>query len=407
VPIGSHFGRQIVWKDRDLAVAATGSHRGLGGPGSGAGSVRIFRRENDAWGERQALTAPGGSEGDLFGMSMGISGNLLAIAAPFHEDGMGKVFLYERTDPKAPWMLVQALAEPGKEEFRFGWGTAVAGETVAVLSRRKIDAGSYRGRLLIYERGPDGWALDRVVEEEIVASIAPGNAVAFDGETLVVGLQRCSLAGVPQSEVPQSEVPQSGVPQSEVAQSGVAAVYERKGGRWLRVALLRDPSSSPNASFGYCVDLAGDWIAVGAFREGVGEPNPGSRKRGAVYLYRRSKGSGADDPTWQFHSRLVSGEPAELEHFGANVRIRGDHLVVSAVLIRANRRHDSSGKAYLFRLEENAWRRVARYAPNSDLAVKSFSLGLALDDPGLIAGAPRSLNDPDHPGAVFLAPCPE
>jgi hypothetical protein len=69
----------------------TGVTEGAGGSSdtsaSGAGAAYVFRRSGGAWSQRAYLKAGNADQGDNFGHSVGVSGNLVVVGAPFEESG--------------------------------------------------------------------------------------------------------------------------------------------------------------------------------------------------------------------------------------------------------------------------------------------------------------------------------
>jgi len=62
--------------------------------GDYAGAVHVYRRSGADWIEQQTLTASDGAADDLFGCSVGIHGNCLAVGAYGHGNLAGAVYLF-------------------------------------------------------------------------------------------------------------------------------------------------------------------------------------------------------------------------------------------------------------------------------------------------------------------------
>lgn len=91
--IGDQFG---------LFVAVSGDTAMVGAPGGyrahAAGSAYVFARSGGLWTEQQKLSASDAAEGDLFGISVAVSGNTTVVGAAFDDDGgtnSGSAYVYE------------------------------------------------------------------------------------------------------------------------------------------------------------------------------------------------------------------------------------------------------------------------------------------------------------------------
>ena len=68
--------------------------------GTGSGSAYIYRWKGTSWVEEQKLTASDGAEGDYFGYSVSVSGNVAIVGAYFDDDkgdASGSAYIYGYT----------------------------------------------------------------------------------------------------------------------------------------------------------------------------------------------------------------------------------------------------------------------------------------------------------------------
>jgi FG-GAP repeat len=131
------------------------------------------------------------------------------------------------------------------------------------------------------------------------------------------------------------------------------------------------------AAFGNSVALAADGqMAL------VGGPFDGGGV-GAAWVFVRKEGA------WTQVAKLTAGsEEGGAGHFGREVALSADG---TTALVGAPGDRGGVGAAWVFRLTEGAWSRVARLAPGDEQGVGHFGRGLALSGDGHTAliGAPR------------------
>ncbi|MGI9241223.1 MAG: Calx-beta domain-containing protein, partial [Verrucomicrobiales bacterium] len=150
---GDRFGRAVSI-DGDWMVATADLDDGQGGE---AGTAYIYHRVGGTWRLQQEISAGDGEAGDRFGQSASVSGDTIAIGAPYAGGG-GAVYLFHRVGLQ--WAestrLVPADAADGDV---FGWAVSVDGDWIAASARsdsneRGIGAGAVY--ILNQHSGPGG-----------------------------------------------------------------------------------------------------------------------------------------------------------------------------------------------------------------------------------------------------------
>lgn len=185
----SHFGCNIALQGDVLAIAA--EHAG-GEPGR-PGAVHLYRRVSGAWHETAVLAPSGLTSGALFGSSLALAGDVLAVGAMHDEpgaDSSGAVYLYQVGANGA--RLAQRIAPPaGANAHYFGSTVVITGDTLAV-SAPGGDYGDYRsGPVFVYrlrngtwtyltQLGPVGGADQRFGIDLAITSTGVAVAVATD-----------------------------------------------------------------------------------------------------------------------------------------------------------------------------------------------------------------------------------
>ena len=204
---------------------------------------------------------------------------------------------------------------------------------------------------------------------------------------------------------------------------GAAYVFIKNNGTWIQLSKIRASDTEGNNQFGERVSTDGEYILVGA---------PGKRvdgqMTGASYFYKAGNG------TWE--EQEIIGELND--HFGSSVAIYGDYA-----LIGADRTGFTNSLAYLFHYNGTVWEEVQKIptlsnvwfgksvaltgnmaviADNTNIHLYNFSddtlayltsitygtsgdefgSSLCMSDDYIVAGSPRSDENGDDAGAVYV-----
>lgn len=225
-----------------------------------------------------------------------------------------------------------AVAEDdSRETERFAESGAFSGDIFVVGSPRNwreqrrfegMPPGIIRkGAAYVYLRGQagsQGWSeAQRILAPDVDGRDYFGKAVAFDGDTLIIGLS--------EGEEPDQHL-------------GSIAIYQRSqggSGQWEQVTTLSAPGVTGDG-FGAAVSVDGDTLAVGA---------PNTARKGTVYVFSRHQG-GADH--WGQVKALQPVDDGDvIGAFGGAVQLHGDTLVVGAPATDVDGGFDD-GAAYIF-----------------------------------------------------------
>ncbi|HQJ10240.1 MAG TPA: tandem-95 repeat protein [Anaerolineae bacterium] len=140
---------------------------------------------------------------------------------------------------------------------------------------------------------------------------------------------------------------------------------------WGQIATLTSTSVLTDG-FGVAVAIAGDRIAVGAPRTGVGD----HAEQGAVYVFLRDYDSNtpgvAAPDNWGLAEVITRTDGSAGDHFGAALALYGDTLVVGAPDVAA------SGRAYVYYFDFGAT--DDSYATDEDTALNVVAPGVLGND---------------------------
>lgn len=135
------------------------------------GSAYVFERSGSSWSQKAKLTASDAEAGDMFGHSISLSGDRVAMGAIYDGDlgqFSGSAYVFENVG--GTWsQQAKLLAWDGSEKDQFGFSIALEGDMLVVGARyHDVHGDSYEGALYAYF-----WACTSWVERaELLASDA-------------------------------------------------------------------------------------------------------------------------------------------------------------------------------------------------------------------------------------------
>jgi hypothetical protein len=360
---GARWRREVTLKPLEVqpemkfgaAVALAGDTLVVGAPGESgadqkadmAGAAYVFVRGVDGWSQQAYLKASDAAVGDQFGSSVAVTTN---------------------TTPAGTTTLV-AVGAPGAS----GPNNAVRAGAVYVFARTIAPgvAPTWTQQAMPHPANPKG-------NNEFGASVALG------GDNLVVGspLEDSGATGVG-----------PGSTSSTAADSGAVFVFTRNGAMWPQSTYIKAPTAATFANFGSKVAIAGQYLVVGAPRDGGGVRNPDGTmgpalaSSGAVFVYQRN-GNG-----WSHLQNIKASNAHAADLFGQGLALSPTTLVVGAPFEDSNVTGSAtpaaldSGAAYVFRLVDTRWTEFVRLkAPNAE-ASDNFGNAVATDGDPVVVGA--------------------
>jgi len=120
--------------------------------GSASGSVYIFRFNGSTWVQEAKLLASDGAAGDVFGRSVGVSGDTAVIGAYGDDDNgglSGSAYIF-RFDGASWGEEAKLLASDGATEDYFGASVGVSGDTAVIGAGLDDDNGGNSGSAYIF-----------------------------------------------------------------------------------------------------------------------------------------------------------------------------------------------------------------------------------------------------------------
>jgi len=342
------FGNSVAIGGDTVVVGAL---RDDAGAGSMQGSAYIFVRSGLTWTQQQKLIAGDGAANDQFGLSVSISGDIVAVGSPFNQvSGQGSAYLFVRSG--VTWTQQQKLtASDGAALDHFGFSIAISGDTVVAGSN---GSNSSQGAAYVFVCT---WSQ----QTHLFASDGAANdffgLVAISGDTLVVGAGGDDVG----ANVDQ----------------GSAYVFVRSGSSWSQQQQLTASDGAPGDAFGISVAISGDTIVIGASVDDIGA----NTNQGSAYVFVRS------GTTWTQQAKLIASDGAANDDFGNSVAISGDTVVVASEFddVGAN---TNQGSAYVFTRSGTTWSEQQKITAADGAANDSFGANqVAISGDTIVVGA--------------------
>lgn len=218
------FGRTISYDGKFSKNLAVGSRKAGSEDGDSQGKVLIFKSRGRSWSLAQEIVAEDGVDGDYFGQSVKLGGDLMVIGArnaPGNDEkAVGAAYTYRYSKRNKTWQLEQKLVPPdGKDKAQFGFAVDFDRWTRGsiAVSARRIDsaAGKKTGQVYLYtyDETAKSWGLDDIVAPvDLATGDEFGQSLAMDpfgGFWLAVGADQSALAGPKKSGAVYTLLPSS------------------------------------------------------------------------------------------------------------------------------------------------------------------------------------------------------
>lgn len=311
--------------------------------------------------ETAKLLASDGAAGDLFGWSVGISGDLSISGGYFSSSA----YIYRFNG--ATWIEQAVLeASDGMPSDSFATAVAISGDVAIVGAFADDDNGLFSGSAYVFRFDGAKW----LEQAKLLAS--DGESSAWFGSSVAIS-NDVALVGAP--------VDGRGI--------GAAYVYRFDGATWIEEAKLLASDAAPTAFFGDAVAIDGNVAIAGAY----GHDGNGNAA-GAAYVFR------FDGITWHEEAKLLDSQGSAFDNFGRSTAIRGDVAIVGAVLDDDN--GGDSGSAFVYRFDGATWPQEAKLQASDGMDSHFFGGSVAIDgDVALVA----ALGDDENglnAGAAYL-----
>jgi uncharacterized repeat protein (TIGR01451 family) len=362
------------------ATGANGNQSDNSTPDSGA--AYVFVRNGSTWSQQAYIKSSNPDIADLFGWSVGISGDT-AVAGAWLEASKATGINGDQSD-----------------------NSAVVSGAAYVFGR---NAGNWNQQAYLKASNTD-------------AADSFGFSVAIAGETILVGapFEAGNATGVNGNQNDNT-----------AGASGAVYAFARQAGIWTQQAYLKASNTGAGDLFGWSVAISEDTMIVGAPLEssdatGInGNQNDNSASvAGAAYVFARSAG------LWNQQAYVKASNTDIADLFGWSVGISGDRAVVGAqgessdaTGVNGNQYNNTavfSGAAYAFVRLAGMWSQQAYLKASNPDGADTFGITVAISGDTILVGAPSEASDStgvngsqsnNAPGAgaayIFVIPPPD
>jgi hypothetical protein len=261
------------------------------------------------------------------------------------------------------------LPADGAAQDEFGGAVAIDGDTAIVGAHLDDDNISNSGAAYVFVR----IGLEWTEQAKLLASDGAhdgrlGEAVAIDGDTVLIGCPYDDDNGF---------------------WSGAVYVFTRAAGVWTEQAKLLASDGASTDYFGRSVALDGDTALIGADAD-----DDNGDESGSVYVYVRTGG------VWTEQTKLLAGDGAAGDYFGAAVAIDGDTAIIGAQSDDDN--GSNSGSAYVFLRQDGWWSQWGKLLPVDGAAGDYFGAAVAIGSSIAIIGSFCDDDNGDDSGSAYV-----
>jgi hypothetical protein len=295
-----YFGKAVAM-DGELTVVGAFSATVQGC--TDVGRVYIYNTTTGAL--LKTLENPTPANGDGFGASVAISGNIVVVGAPNDDAGAsdaGAAYIYNATTGNLLFTLAKSTP---KINDLFGYSVAVSGNTVVVGAYWDSASAYHCGAAYIFN-ATTGKLVSTLTKPLPAANDLFGCSVSVSSDIVVVGARADDTGAT---------------------NAGAVYIFNASTGGFLRT--LANPTPAANDAFGISVAVSGNNVVVGA---------SGDASTGTAYLFNASTGG--------LLRTLANPTPTANDYFGNAVAVSDNNVVVAAYMddIDAN----DVGTAYIF-----------------------------------------------------------
>lgn len=352
--VGLLFGTSVAISGDLVAIGAASDANAGNGT---AGAVFLYRRNGAAWPQETRPVANDSGVGDNLGAYVEAQGDEVFAGAPPHAPTAGgiksgAVYVFARGSDGNWTQAQELLPNPPAANGRFGQRFVVQNDTLLV------NGIASSGQAVVYQFTRQGgqWFQTDTLAPQQGGNFA--NHISLDRDVAVFGA--------------------SSAPNDSGFTSGVAYVFTRANGLWSQTARLMAPDGASGDSFGFSVSVSGDTAVVGAYRDDVGT----FVDQGSAHVFRRGSNG------WAFVTTLLAPDGIGGDGFGKDVRICDKRIYVGASN-RSEGGNSKQGVVYRWDSVGGTWTYADKFTmPAPGLSNALFGDHLGVSATGLVVGTP-------------------
>ena len=396
-------------------------------PISDAGSAYIFKKQKDGkWKEVQKIVASDRANGDNFGWSVAINNNRIVVGAIYHDKDLqgndhspssGAAYIFELGDDGV-WVQKQKLvANPIEGQILFGHSVAIDGNTIAVgcpwyakdATGKPETNLNGAGAVFVFDKTGGTWVQSQILTPSIrnINNLGDdlGWSVAICGDLIIAGAW-----GVDFDEKGEG---------TRMEASGAAYIFERSGGKWKEVQKIVASDRAAHDQFGYSVAISGDNAIIGAWNK-TETADPDSRPfTGNAYIFSRKSPPNRvlndgrvillpeSDGKWRQVLKINPEDRRPDDYLGWSVSMSGDYAIVSAKkqdTDSLDNMINDGGAVYVFYQDKNGkWSQTGKLATFDRSQLDNFGHAVAISGCDIIGGTIVDQEDDNDANALTSA----
>jgi hypothetical protein len=292
---GAEFGRTVAIKGNTVCVGARFAQFG---DLEHAGAVYIYKKFRGSWYLEDKIVSPAPADEDNFGRALAIQGDLLVVTArkSSNEEGAAYLFVYK----DGSWVYREELtaSDPVKKAY-FGQSVDLQGDIMAIGARNANPNGA--GAVYLFRQSGNEWSeFAKIAPENGKKDDHFGFTVAISGDTIAVGARRADLS-------------------SNMKDAGAAYIYFVNEDSIEFITRLTASDANEGDEFGQSVAIAGDVIAVGAWKD-----DENYNETGSIYLFHKAGNR------WIEAGKIIATDGKEGDEFGYSLAAFGNLMVTGA-----------------------------------------------------------------------------
>jgi hypothetical protein len=216
-----------------------------------SGAVYVYQRTGSSWNLRAKLTRPDPQRSGLFGVSVDIDGDTIAVGSSGDNTAArssGAAYIFVRSG--TGWNFQAKVIASNPSSFDdYGRSISIEGDTMVVGAFNYDAKGMNSGAAFVYQRTGTTWALDSFLtasDGEVMDKF--GLSVSLSGDIILAGAIYDDDAD----------------PSDPDCNSGATYVFQRVEGVWTEKVKITPRDTERDDQFGYSVSVDGTTAIIGA-----------------------------------------------------------------------------------------------------------------------------------------------
>ncbi|MFG0256669.1 MAG: hypothetical protein ACF8GE_02080 [Phycisphaerales bacterium JB043] len=394
--------------------------------------------------DQEKILADDPGDGDKFGAQVAISGDTMAVAAPFYDTATvtdaGAVFVYVRSGTTWSYQATLIASDPeSSDDFAgnendIGRTVAIDGDTIVVGAPNHTTPSPTinPGVVYVFVRSSNMWS-----EQQKIGGgndgYQFGSSVDIEGDDLVIGERSATdnsvgtLVGAAYHYTRSSgtwsqnfqftastpdigdffghtvaisgDTVVVGAPGYDIgsdANTGAVYVFVDGGSGWSEEDILTADDAAQSDDLASSLDIDGDMVVAGAPGDNITIDSVEHPNAGSAYVFTRS---GAN---WNDEDKLTASDLEANDSLGESVSISGNTVVVGAPSEDNGGQSTGIGAMYVYTESSGDWSELAKYRAADDADDENFAVSVAIDGNTIIAGALNDGTTPTMYGAAYV-----